>query len=145
MKKTILIDVGSTVLKFFEFDIHAKLIKKQFFNRNYEQIVGAQVLALLAETLLDSADSPDIRICSSANGGLRVGIFALTDSYSINFASKAVNNAGSNVICTSKYNFDEGALPLDGLDILVLCGGADGAHNPGFEKNIRKLKKNAIR
>ena len=144
MKKTILIDVGSTVLKFFEFDIYAKLIKKQFFNRNYEQIVGTQVLALLAETLLDSADSPDIRICSSANGGLRVGIFALTDSYSINFASKAVNNAGSNVICTSKYNFDEGTLPLDGLDILVLCGGADGANNPGFEKKIRKLKKKAI-
>jgi uncharacterized protein (TIGR01319 family) len=125
-KKLVLIDIGSTIIKYFRLTLDGEFIDAGYFNRDYELLVGEQVSNILKNELRSDDDRDHIRICSSANGGLTVGIIGYTYRFSANWAAKAAFNSGANV----RWAIDilhwtsSSATPVD---ILVIAGGAQGS------------------
>src|SRR5829696_3219703 len=79
---------------------------------------GDQVRALVAERRAGS-----VRICSSANGGVRVGILGLSRRHSVVAAARAAVDAGGNV--AYRRLFSDAPAPVPPVDVLVLVGGVD--------------------
>jgi hypothetical protein len=68
-------------------------------------------------------DSQDIAVCSSANGGLRVGIVCLTSQYSGAAMRNQVLLAGANPVFV--HDLDQQGSSLAYVDILLVGGGID--------------------
>src|SRR5438034_11157237 len=75
----IAIDIGSTVVKLARVASHGELLSQEFYPRNVDAGIARQV-----ESLVDQGgfSDEDALICSSAKGGLRVGIVCLTEQFS---------------------------------------------------------------
>ena len=65
-------------------------------------------------------------MCSSAHGGLRLGILGLTGRHSTAAAARAALDAGGNVSYQEQLG-ENPAGPLGEVDALILVGGVDGA------------------
>lgn len=92
--KKLAVDIGSTVVKVARLGVDDALISQNHYPRDVEAGIARQV-----ESLLDSegnVDDADVLVCSSANGGLRVGIVALTSQFSGSVARNQVLLAGGN-------------------------------------------------
>lgn len=122
----LLIDVGSTIIKFARINESGEIVERGFIPRNYDVIAGHQTESLVNNTLNWNSKNGAARICSSANGGLCVGVLGYTERYSGEWAAKAVLNSGANVnwLCTLE---NWGDAPRSAVDILVIAGGADEA------------------
>lgn len=121
MRAGVLVDVGSTVVKVARVNDQGELLGQSFFERDREGSIADQILGLLAES--EHLHAGPIRICSSANGGLRVGIICLTRQYSGAVYRNQVLLAGANPVFVQ--TFDE--LEPDGrqVDMLLVGGGVD--------------------
>ncbi|SBT41103.1 glutamate mutase L [Micromonospora narathiwatensis] len=122
---TLLVDVGSTVVK-----VCTRLRADRFsaverIGRIAGVSPGDQVGELVAERRRTSGVTA-VRVCSSANGGVPVGILGLSGRHSVAAAARAAVAAGGNVryerLLTGPSN-----MPAPPVDVLVLTGGVDGA------------------
>ena len=123
-KNKVLVDVGSTLIKYFRLDSQGSISDAGYFARDYDQLVGNQTIAIL-QNEIGYDDSCDlVRICSSANGGLKVGILGYTVQFSARWAARAAANSGANIAFVADVeNFSRSLLVP--VDILVIVGGIE--------------------
>lgn len=114
----IAVDIGSTVVKVARLDADDSLSEQLFVPRDFEAGIAAQVTGLLK-----GVDLEDVIVCSSANGGLRVGILCLTEPYSGQALRNQVLLAGANPVFLRE--FDDSAYSKTRVDLLVVGGGID--------------------
>ncbi|HEX4726852.1 MAG TPA: glutamate mutase L [Jatrophihabitans sp.] len=122
MSTILLIDVGSTVIKLCTRSSDTGFGRVERVNRQPDLAPGEQVRQLIERR---HTDGP-IRVCSSAHGGLRLGILGLTRRHSMMAAARAALDAGGNVHYQALLG-ERPAEPLAEVDALVLVGGVDGA------------------
>lgn len=118
------LDIGSTVIKFARLDGKGGLLSQDFYPRDHEAGIAKQVRSLLKELKIDPAQQPML-VCSSANGGLRVGIVALSPLFSGTALRNQVLLAGANPEYV--YPFDNSQGDTRRVDILLVGGGIDEA------------------
>ena len=117
----IVIDIGSTIIKVVMLDGDA-ISSYRFHDRDYSVHISTQVTKLLRECAVRYPDAR-YRICSSANGGLRIGLICLTERFSGNVARNLVLAAGGNV---AFMDFVDSANHCsEPVDALVVVGGID--------------------
>lgn len=116
------IDIGSTIIKIAHLGEDGSLSQQTFEPRDFEAGIAAQVGGLLRNFDM-SGDHGDILACSSANGGLRVGIVSLTDYYSGAVLRNQALSAGANPLFVDQFDRSEGN--LQSVDMLLVGGGID--------------------
>lgn len=135
----ILIDIGSTILKIAKQG--QSNVERFFLTRDMSRPVGDQVLDVIKQ-LKNENSNAIFRICSSANGGLRVGIISLTTRYSGEVAKRIALSSGCNLVWSHSDKNEK--LPSDKVDVIVISGGLTVNDSP-FQKNwlcsiIQKLE-----
>jgi MutL protein len=118
----IALDIGSTVVKVARLDDSGRLDSQQFFPRDFEAGIARQVHHVLAQLGIDAQQQP-ILACSSANGGLRVGIVCLSKHFSGAALRNQVLLAGANPVFV--HDLDEAVGDARRVDILLVGGGID--------------------
>jgi hypothetical protein len=136
------IDIGSTVVKIALIGKGDDLISQQFYPRDFESGIVRQVESLLA-SLGISADRPDVLVCSSANGGLRVGIVCLTENFSGAVLRDQVLLAGANPVFLRTFDEDGGNPSY--VDILLVGGGIDCSDAAPLERRLRSFNADNYR
>ena len=130
------VDIGSTVVKIARVKDGGSLISQEFHPRDFEAGIARQV-----ESLLDSCDvSPDrsdVLVCSSANGGLRVGIVCLTKRFSGGVLRDQILLAGANPVFVVDFEEDAGNVPY--VDILLVGGGIDCIDAAPMEQRLKRF------
>ncbi|RTY33464.1 hypothetical protein EKD00_09315 [Chlorobium phaeovibrioides] len=123
---SVFVDIGSTIIKYYRFDEFGNISDGGYYPRDYEQVVGVQVWKILMNELSLLPGRDRVRICSSANGGLGVGVLGYTERFSSRWAAKAVFNAGGNVYWASTVHelLNKVIIPVD---MLVIACGVDGS------------------
>jgi hypothetical protein len=116
------VDIGSTVVKVALLGDDRNVASQRFYPRDFDAGIVKQVESLLVSQGI-SPDCPDIRVCSSANGGLRVGIVCLTKHFSGRVLRDQVLLAGANPVFV--HTFDEAMKDAGYADILLVGGGID--------------------
>jgi MutL protein len=116
------LDIGSTVVKLAHLDEHGGLASQAFFPRDYQAGIASQVGAILAQAGIDPETQPML-VCSSANGGLRVGIVCLSPLFSGVVLRNQVLLAGANPEFV--HSFDEARGDSRRVDVLLVGGGID--------------------
>ena len=120
----VFMDVGSTIIKYVRLNESHEITDGGYFPRDYDLIVGEQALDILLNQLGFDSDRDKARICSSANGGLRIGVIGYTERYSASWAKRAAFNAGANVRWSTSVDGMD-ITSIDTVDILVISGGFD--------------------
>ena len=136
------VDVGSTVVKIALVGEGDNLISQQFYPRDFEAGIASQVEFLLG-SLGISPDRPDVLACSSANGGLRVGIVCLTGNFSGAVLRHQVLLAGANPVFVRDFDEDGGNPTY--VDILLVGGGIDCADAAPLERRLRRFDAESYR
>jgi hypothetical protein len=116
------LDIGSTVIKVARLDAQDRLISQEFFPRDFEAGIARQVESVLARLGIDP-ERDRVLGCSSANGGLRVGIVALSKHFSCVALRNQVLLAGANPVFV--HELEEAAGDPRRVDILLVGGGID--------------------
>jgi MutL protein len=130
------VDIGSTVVKIALVGEDDTLISQQFYPRDFEAGIVKQVESLLA-SLGVSPDQSDLLVCSSANGGLRVGIVCLTQRFSGAVLRDQVLLAGANPVFVRDFDEDGGNPSY--VDILLVGGGIDCADAAPLERRLKRF------
>ena len=117
----IAVDIGSTVVKVARIDPAGRIVDQKFFPRDFDAGIAAQVRSLL--TAAGEVDPDRLLMCSSANGGLRVGIVSLTSRFSGAALRNQVLLAGGNPIFV--HDLDETSGHPARVDLLLVGGGID--------------------
>ena len=117
------LDIGSTVVKLARLDGQGGLASQDFYPRDFEAGVAAQVRDILDKHLIDPTTEP-VLVCSSANGGLRVGIVCLSPLFSGAALRNQVLLAGANPEFV--HAFDNAQGDARRVDVLLVGGGIDG-------------------
>jgi hypothetical protein len=135
----VIIDVGSTVIKHFRID-NEVIIESGFFPRDLNRLAGDQVTDILDRELCALPGHDVISICSSANGGIRVGIIGYTRRFSGSWAAKAAFNAGANVCWVTDL---ANVIEYQGvaIDVLIVAGGMDNSPISRQVEWIAELKE----
>ncbi len=130
------IDIGSTVVKVAKVGADDSLMEQSFFARDFKVGIATQVESILSDLAIP-LDSDNIIVCSSANGGLRVGIVCLSK----HFSGAAIRNqallAGANPVYLR--DFDEPGGDQSKVDILIVAGGIDCGDAGPLEERLRKF------
>lgn len=116
------VDIGSTIIKMAYLGGDGSLLKQEYEPRDFELGIAAQVERLLAKLDI-SAGNGDVLVCSSANGGLRIGIVSLTDYYSGAVLRNQALSAGANPLFVDQFESSDGN--LQSVDVLLVAGGID--------------------
>lgn len=135
----IAIDIGSTIIKVAEIDSEGQLVKQKFHERNFELGIDRQVEHIFGR--LPKGD--DVLICSSANGGLRVGIVALTSHFSGSVLRNQALLAGGNPVFV--HDFDQDKEDLRPVDVLIVGGGIDCADAAPLISRLERFRADAYR
>lgn len=118
----VLIDIGSTMVKVARLDTGGNVASYDFHKREYDHSIYTQVSGII-DRFKASNPNAVFSICSSANGGLRVGIVCLTKRFSGNVAKNLALAAGGNVLFTDDVDHPSKELPE--VDALIVVGGID--------------------
>jgi hypothetical protein len=134
------IDIGSTVVKVARVASDGELLGQEFYPRDFDAGIARQV-----ESLVDQGgfSDEDVLICSSANGGLRVGIVCLTEHFSGATLRNQVLLAGANPVFVC--GLDDHTGNTDHVDILIVGGGIDCAEGAPLEQRLRRLDASKYR
>lgn len=116
------VDIGSTVLKFARVDTNGKLIHQEFRDRDYDAEIVDQLDDLL-NPYAQVIDGENLIICSSANGGLRVGVVCLSNSYSGSTYRNQILLGGANPVFVDEISNCRPNTKY--VDILLVGGGID--------------------
>lgn len=133
----ILIDIGSTIVKVVRLDAKNNLIKQDFYDRDYNAELYDQILFLIKDCN-SKYKNPSFRICSSAKGGLRVGIVCLTERFSGNLTRNLALVAGANTIFVETIDHTKKTMSPR-VDVLVVVGGIDCPDAKKMKKQIDKF------
>ena len=133
----IAVDIGSTVVKIARICENGEIESQQYFPRDFDAGIARQVESLL-ERFGASPESDGIVVCSSANGGLRIGIVCLSKHYSGAALRNQVLLAGANPVFVR--DLDEGGGSLTYVDILLVGGGIDCSDAAPLERRLRRLE-----
>lgn len=128
------LDIGSTVVKVARLDGEGRLLSQQFFPRDFDAGVARQVRDVLAKLGIDAEREP-ILACSSANGGLRVGIVCLSRHFSGAALRNQVLLAGANPEFV--HDLDDANGDARRVDILIVGGGIDCADAEPTEQRLQ--------
>jgi hypothetical protein len=118
----IAIDIGSTVVKVARLDDSGGLASQRFYPRDFKAGIAHQVADVLGAEGINLAHEP-ILGCSSANGGLRVGIVCLSKHFSGAALRNQVLLAGANPVFV--HDFEEAKGDSHRIDLLLVGGGID--------------------
>jgi hypothetical protein len=132
----IALDIGSTVVKIAHVGSDGQLQSQQFFPRDFDAGIARQVSSLLAQLGID-AERDRIVACSSANGGLRVGIVCLSKHFSGAALRNQVLLAGANPVYV--HDLDEATGDPRRVDILLVGGGIDCADASPAEHRLQRF------
>jgi len=131
----LMIDVGST---YFKVSDNGNI---SHYFRNFDKEIQDDLLFKCGD-IIEKYSKDDIRICSSANGGLSTLIIGLTESFSLKYASNIAYNSGINIIDTVIYSqMDSYSIPAEVLDVVIVVGAIDSVKNVYDEKLINYLDK----
>ncbi len=136
------VDIGSTVVKIARIGADGGIESQQLFPRDFDAGVARQVEALLESSGV-SLEANDVLVCSSANGGLRVGIVCLSKHYSGAALRNQVLLAGANPLFV--HDFEEVGSNLGYVDILLVGGGIDCDDAGPLEQRLRKFEPERYR
>lgn len=136
------IDIGSTVVKLARIDADGAIQSQQMTPRDHESGIAKQVESLLERCGI-ALDSEDVAVCSSANGGLRVGIVCLSKRFSGAAMRNQVLLAGANPAFV--HDFDEEGESLRQVDILLVGGGIESDDAAPLERRLRGFKPERYR
>ena len=134
------IDIGSTVVKLARVASDGELLGQEFYPRDFDAGIARQVESIVNDSGLSDED---VLICSSANGGLRVGIVCLTEHFSGATLRNQVLLAGANPVFVCGLD-DQTGNP-DHVDILVVGGGIDCAEGAPLEQRLRRFDASKYR
>ena len=126
------IDIGSTIVKVARVASDGELLGQEFYPRDFDAGIARQVESIVNHT---GFSDEDVLICSSANGGLRVGIVCLTEHFSGATLGNQVLLAGANPVFAC--GLDDRAGNTDHVDILIVGGGIDCAEGAPLEQRLR--------
>ena len=134
------IDIGSTVVKVARVASDGELLGQEFYPRDFDSGIARQV-----ESIVNGSGFSDeeVLICSSANGGLRVGIVSLTEHFSGATLRNQVLLAGANPVFAC--GLDDHTGNLDQVDILIVGGGIDCAEGAPLEQRLRRFDASKYR
>jgi hypothetical protein len=136
------VDIGSTIVKIAHIDESDSIASQELVPRDFETGIARQVDALLASAgVVPGRDR--ILVCSSANGGLRVGIVCLSKHFSGAAMRNQVLLAGANPVFL--HDLDEDGGSLDRVDILLVGGGIDCVDAAPLERRLRALRLDRYR
>lgn len=135
----IAIDIGSTVIKVAEIDSEDQLVKQEFHERDFELGIDRQVERIFGRLPKDN----DALICSSANGGLRVGIVSLTSHFSGSVLRNQALLAGGNPVFV--HDFDQDKEDLRPVDVLIVGGGIDCVDAAPLVSRLEQFRADAYR
>lgn len=136
------VDIGSTVVKVARVGSRDEILSQEFHPRDFEVGIARQVEALL-DGFAATTDRDDVLVCSSANGGLRVGIVCLTKHFSGAVLRDQVLLAGANPIFVR--NIDEEGGHQSRVDILLVGGGIDCEDAGPLEERLRRFRPDQYR
>ena len=131
------IDIGSTVIKVAQIGNGDRLVAQNFYSRDFKAGIAKQVESLINHVHISGNDD-DVLICSSANGGLRVGIVCLTKHFSGAVLRNEVLSAGANPIFVRSFDEDGGHPGF--VDILLVGGGIDCEDAAPLEGRLRRFR-----
>lgn len=133
--ETLLIDIGSTYFKVSTPDS----IEQHF--RDFNKLIIDDLMHKCGDTV-QRFDAANIRICSSANGGLSALIIGLTESYSLKYATNIAFNSGINIIDSIVFqNIEDYSIPSDLVDVVIVVGGIDSNGGVFDERLSNYLEK----
>jgi hypothetical protein len=138
----IAIDIGSTVVKLARIDRNDQLVSQEFRPRDFEAGIARQVEALLTECGV-ALDCQDILVCSSANGGLRVGIICLSRCFSGAVLRNQALLAGANPMFVRDLDEEAGTAPY--VDILLVAGGIDCEDAGPLLERLQRIRLDSYR
>jgi hypothetical protein len=72
-RERVAVDIGSTVVKIARIGANGQIEAQQFFSRDFDAGIAQQVESLLERSGVP-LEASEVLVCSSANGGLRVGV-----------------------------------------------------------------------
>lgn len=127
------LDIGSTVVKVARLNNAGGLESQQFFPRDFQAGIARQVRDVLAQLGIH-AERDRILACSSANGGLRVGIICLSKHFSGAALRNQVLLAGANPEFV--HDLDEAFGDARRVDLLLVGGGIDCADAGPTERRL---------
>ena len=136
------IDIGSTVVKIARIGRNGAIESQTMTPRDFEAGIARQVESLLERAGI-ALDAEDVAVCSSANGGLRVGVVCLSKRFSGAAMRNQVLLAGANPVFVD--DFEDQDENLSHVDILLVGGGIDSADAGPLERRLRALDVNRYR
>lgn len=116
------VDIGSTVVKIARLDGQGGLTSQEFHPRDFEAGIATQVMTLLTQAGIDPRNEL-VWACSSANGGLQVGVVCLSAGFSGMTLRNQVLLAGANPVYVQ--SLDEAKGDSRRVDLLLVGGGID--------------------
>ncbi len=129
------IDIGST---YFKTCNNGKT--EQFF-RDFDKSIEDNLKEVCGD-LIAKYKKEDIYICSSANGGLNTLIIAVTNSFSLKYATNIAFNSGINIIQSVLYSdIKEYPIPSELIDVVIIAGGIDSVEGIFSNDLIEYLKR----
>ena len=138
----IAVDIGSTVIKVALLRNRNELAQQQFFQRDFDREISHQVTEIV-EGMSPRGLPAKILMCSSANGGLRVGILCLTS----NFSGTALRNqallAGANPVFVK--SLDDNERDPRYVDVLLIGGGIDCTDSGPLQDLLENLSLDQYR
>ena len=138
----IALDIGSTVMKVARLNAAGELESQRFFPRDFEAGIARQVREVLAQLQIDP-EREAILACSSANGGLRVGIVCLSKHFSGAALRNQVLLAGANPEFV--HDLDEAEGDLRRVDILLVGGGIDSEDAGPAQRRLDRFEPSRYR
>jgi len=138
VEPALLVDIGSTVVKICTRSEDGHLSGVERITRLPDVAPGHQARTLIEQRQRSTGISA-VRICSSANGGLRIGILGLSRRHSIAAAARAATSVGGNVVYTQLLA-DNATKPASPVDVLVMVGGVNGAEFGALRQALQAIR-----
>jgi uncharacterized protein (TIGR01319 family) len=142
---TALVDFGSTFTKVRAVDGEGRLLAAAQHRTTVEDDVMRGLEAALTELAAEGLElGPDqVLACSSAGGGLRMGVVGLVEDLTAEAARQAALGAGARVLGVVSGGLDGAAaarrLLAEEPDIVLLTGGTDGGDREALLGSARAL------
>ena len=136
------VDIGSTVVKVARVLANGELVRQQFYPRDFDAGIARQVQSILDRLYADEGYD-EVLVCSSANGGLRVGIVSLTPHFSGAVLRNQVLLAGANPVFL--HDFDEEKGHAGYVDVLLVAGGIDCEDSAPLAQRLKRFRPERYR